>query len=680
MPKVSACLIVKDEAACLAGCLRSVRGVVDEIIVIDTGSTDETVEIARAEGAKVARITWRGDFAAARNAALDQATGDWIFVLDADEELDDTSASAVRTAVSDPAAEAYWVRIVSYLGDSPDDQLTVENLYPRLFRRRLAYRFAGDIHEQILPALTSAGAEVRTSAITLLHYGYLVPVVTSRGKIARNITMLEGALKKHPHDPYHWFNLGTEHLRDRRPADAERAFRKSLKLLGTKAPRYLSVIVRNLTLALRDQRKDKETLELLRQYQTRFPDYTDLHYFEGLVRADLFDWDGVETVMRRALTLGEAPSDDYLVLRGAGTTLPLVWIAIAKMERGEDAVLALQTAADAVPHDPNVLEHLVRRSCKSEGVAATLERVRPIAKSGRVAARRVARAFAKAGAYQAALDVLSPEDDADGFVTLFRGECLFRLGRLEEAYEVLGGVPRNNAAVLPALLRRIQTALVMGDMGRARAMLVEAQRAQPHGLDAVFRTFDAMLAVCEETSRLVEIPDADRQIAIPIIRNVIRSALSCGATPLASSLSLLLRLAGQSDGEAFCLMGKLAYLEQQYTVAGQFLGRAFALRGLDPEGCVIAADLHRLAQNFDDALTLYQAFVATRARGAMSMYLEAASVALKLRRLDDALMFLDAGLTVYPSATLLGKARVKIAAIRQADVRLPASERVAVQA
>jgi len=680
MPKLSVCLIVKNEAASLAGCLRSVRGVVDEIVVVDTGSTDETVEIARAEGARVTRITWRGDFAAARNAALDQATGDWIFVLDADEELDDTSATAVRAAVADPLAEAYWVRIVSYLGDSPDEQLSVENLYPRLFRRRPAYRFAGDIHEQILPALTSAGAEVRTSSITLLHYGYLVPVVARRGKIARNITMLEGALKKHPNDPYHWFNLGTEHLRDRHPVEAERAFRRSLKLLGAKAPRYLSVIVRNLTLALRDQRKDQATLELLRQYQVKFPDYTDLHYFEGLVCADLFDWDGVEAAMRRALALGDAPSDNYLVLRGAGSTLPLVWIAIAKMERGEDAVLALQTAADAVPHDPNVLEHLVRRSCRSEGTAKALERVRPIARTGRVAARRVARAFAKAGAYDAALEVLSPEDTDDGFVTLFRGECLFRLGRLEEAYAVLGEVPRNNAALLPALLRRIQTALVMGDVARARTMLVEAQYVQPHGLEAVFRTFDAMLAVCEETSRLVEIPDADRAIAIPIIRNVIRSALACGATALASSLSLLLRLAGLSDGEALCLMGKLAYLEQQHTVAGQFLGRAFALRGLDAEGCAIAADLHRLAQNYDDALTLYQAFVGTRTRGAMSMYLEAASVALKLRRLDDALTFLDAGLAVYPSATLLGKARTKIASIRQTDVRRLTSEPVAAQA
>ena len=680
MPNLSVCLIVKDEAAGLAGCLRSVRGVADEIIVVDTGSTDATVDIARAEGARVTTIRWDGDFAAARNAALDQATGDWIFVVDADEELDDASAAAVRAAVADPAAEAYWVRIVSYLGESPDDQVTVENLYPRLFRRRPRHRFAGRIHEQILPALQEAGVEVRTSAISLLHYGYLMPVVARRGKIARNTAMIEGALKKHPNDPYHWFNLGTEYLRDRRAADAERAFRRTLKLLGTKEPRYLSVVVRNLTLALRDQRKDQATLELLRQYQERFPDYTDLHYFEGLVHADLYDWDGVESAMERALALGDAPSDRYLILRGAGTTLPLVWIAIAKMERGEDAVLALQTAADAVPHDPNVIEHLVRRSCMSEGVAAALERVRPIAKTGRVAARRVARALAKAGAYEAALEVLSPEDAADGFVTLFRGECLFRLGRLEEAYEVLGGIPRNNPVILPALLRRIQTALVMGDVARARAMLVEAQCLQPRGIEGVFRTFDAMLAVCEDTPRVVEIPDTDRVIAIPIIRSVIRSALARGANALASSLSLLLRLAGLSDGEAFCLMGKLAYLERQYAVAGQFLGRAYALRGLDPEGCMIAADLHRLAENFDEALTLYHAFLGTRARGALSVYLEAASVALKLRRFDDAVAFLDAGLAVYPSATLLGKARVKIAALRDTGAGRLVAEPVAAQA
>lgn len=335
MPKLSVCLITKNEATSLPRCLRSVRGVADDIVVVDTGSTDETVKVAQEHGARVAAIEWHGDFAQARNISLDLAEGDWILVLDADEELDDTSMASLRQAIADPAAEAYWIRIISYLGESPDDGWTVENLYPRLFRRRPRYRFAGRIHEQILPAILHGGGEVRPSDIALLHYGYLLPIVASKGKMERNISMIEQALLRTPRDPYQWFNLGTEHLRAYRPADAELAYQKALSLLGTSEPRYLPIIVRNLILSLRDQRKGHEALGVIRQYQTRFPDYTDLVYFEGLVCADLFDWDGAEAIMRRALEMGDAPSDRYLILRGAGTTLPLVWIAIAKMERGK---------------------------------------------------------------------------------------------------------------------------------------------------------------------------------------------------------------------------------------------------------------------------------------------------------------------------------------------------------
>ncbi len=87
MPRLSLCMIVQNEAAFLPGCLASVTELVDEIVIADTGSTDNTVEIATKAGAKVIPIEWQDDFAAARNQALAQVTGDWVLVLDADETL-----------------------------------------------------------------------------------------------------------------------------------------------------------------------------------------------------------------------------------------------------------------------------------------------------------------------------------------------------------------------------------------------------------------------------------------------------------------------------------------------------------------------------------------------------------------------------------------------------------------
>src|ERR1700733_5202223 len=98
-PKLSLAMIVKNEARCLARCLRSVQGIVDEIIVADTGSTDDTPKIARESGAKILHFDWVGDFAAARNFALDQTSGDWILVLDADEWAGENLAGEIPAFV-----------------------------------------------------------------------------------------------------------------------------------------------------------------------------------------------------------------------------------------------------------------------------------------------------------------------------------------------------------------------------------------------------------------------------------------------------------------------------------------------------------------------------------------------------------------------------------------------------
>ncbi|MFM7477225.1 MAG: glycosyltransferase family 2 protein, partial [Microcystis aeruginosa] len=98
MPKLSLCMIVKNEAENLRRCLDSVKGVVDEMIVMDTGSTDDTIAIAKSYGAIVPSYDWRGNFSDARNEALKYVTGDWILVLDADEELNPAIVPKMRRA------------------------------------------------------------------------------------------------------------------------------------------------------------------------------------------------------------------------------------------------------------------------------------------------------------------------------------------------------------------------------------------------------------------------------------------------------------------------------------------------------------------------------------------------------------------------------------------------------
>ena len=115
MTTVALSMIVRDAAATLAACLESVRGIVDEIVVADTGSTDETIAIATQYHAQVIRVAWADDFAAARNEALKAVKSDWVLVLDADERLDPSAASQIRALIGDESTAGYQVTVRNYV-------------------------------------------------------------------------------------------------------------------------------------------------------------------------------------------------------------------------------------------------------------------------------------------------------------------------------------------------------------------------------------------------------------------------------------------------------------------------------------------------------------------------------------------------------------------------------------
>ena len=150
-------MIVRDEEKNLPHCLESVRGMFDEIVVVDTGSTDRTKEIARAFGAKVFDFAWVDNFAAARNEALSHATGDYAFWLDADDvvepgELEKLRALLRRLRAGDEAA--YVVRCACDPGpDGTGGETVVDHV--RLFPLRDDVRWTYRVHEQILPALAA---------------------------------------------------------------------------------------------------------------------------------------------------------------------------------------------------------------------------------------------------------------------------------------------------------------------------------------------------------------------------------------------------------------------------------------------------------------------------------------------------------------------------------------------
>ncbi len=220
-------MIVKNEAENLLRCLESVRGVVDEIVVVDTGSTDDTVAVAERSGARVFHFAWCDDFSAARNEAVAHARGTWILALDADEALTREARRKLRSLLNDERFQAYLINIRSTVKASRS-QLAVINAWPRLFRNRPEIRYEGRVHEQISPSIARIGGTVAATDLVIEHLGYHQDFTDQQGKQARNLCLLEQELAERPEDPMTMFHYGEALGLGGRIREAVEAYRKAL--------------------------------------------------------------------------------------------------------------------------------------------------------------------------------------------------------------------------------------------------------------------------------------------------------------------------------------------------------------------------------------------------------------------------------------------------------------------
>jgi tetratricopeptide (TPR) repeat protein len=196
-PFLSLVLIAKNEASFIARCLDSAKGVASEMIVVDTGSTDETSDIAQSCGARVLNFKWCDDFSAARNEGLEAARGRWILVLDADEYLPEASINALQALIAGPADRAYHLLNKS---SSDGGKTGMVGKIVRLFPNRPEIRFEWPVHEQVVTSLNRAGVPIHDTSIEIIHTGYSSPEVNA-AKQERNLRILEKATANDP-DPH----------------------------------------------------------------------------------------------------------------------------------------------------------------------------------------------------------------------------------------------------------------------------------------------------------------------------------------------------------------------------------------------------------------------------------------------------------------------------------------------
>ncbi len=208
--RVSLCMIVKNEEQHLPGCLESVHEIVDEIVIVDTGSTDQTKAVALKYGAKVIDFPWIDHFAAARNISIENATGDWIFWMDADDRLDASNREALHQVFQQlPDATqpvGFVLKCLCFNDKQRESKVAVDHI--RLFPRHPELRWRYRIHEQILPSLRQLGGDTQWVPVTIEHIGYQDSTIRKK-KLERDIRLLHMEHQDNPDDPFTLFNLGS---------------------------------------------------------------------------------------------------------------------------------------------------------------------------------------------------------------------------------------------------------------------------------------------------------------------------------------------------------------------------------------------------------------------------------------------------------------------------------------
>ncbi|HTR33832.1 MAG TPA: glycosyltransferase [Gaiellaceae bacterium] len=333
---LSLVMIVKDEEEMLPGCLDAVREAVDEMVVVDTGSTDRTVEIAESFGAKVVHFPWNGSFADARNVSLEHATGDWVVYLDADEHLVPEDAPVLRSLLGRTWREAFYLTETNYTGGDEAGS-SVAHLALRMFRNRPEYRFEGRIHEQKTGAMpTYLGERFETTTIRVRHYGYLKSRVSAREKSKRNIELLLQEAKDAP-SPFVEFNLGSEYIAlgewERASAHLQSSWTDLHRDANWHTRGYSPMLAARYAQAQREAGDPRSARATLEDALAVYPDHTELVLQASMCARDQGALAEAVTLAERCLALGDPPAK-YSATVGSGTYLARCLLAEIRSAQG----------------------------------------------------------------------------------------------------------------------------------------------------------------------------------------------------------------------------------------------------------------------------------------------------------------------------------------------------------
>ncbi len=278
--KISLCMIVKNEEELLAKCLEHIVPYISEIIIVDTGSTDRTKEIAHQFTDQIYDFEWCNDFSQARNFSISKAANDWILVLDADEIVTEFDRNIPKSLARVDESTVGRIKIINNIEDKWGPAWNTERI-SRLFNKRW-FHYEGIIHEQIVQKNSGKAYKTIPVGITVDHVGYAKEVVNKKSKLNRNISLLQQAISTTPHDPYLHYQLGKSYYMAKEYQQAHDSFQTALSQPVNFAYKYVQDLVESYGYTLINTEKYQQALEL-EQYSGYYQNSPDFNFLLGLI-------------------------------------------------------------------------------------------------------------------------------------------------------------------------------------------------------------------------------------------------------------------------------------------------------------------------------------------------------------------------------------------------------------
>jgi len=488
-PRLSCCMIARNNELTIGAAVASILRWADEVIVVDTGSTDRTPEICRQLGCRVYHFPWPNSFSIARNESLKYACGQWIIWIDSDDVIDAENGRKLRELVSGPIPDnilgfTMQVHCPAAGHDAKHDMTVVDHC--KVFRNRPDLRFEGRIHEQVLAAIRRAGGEVVFTPLFVVHAGADHSPAGRRRKLTRDFQLLRMELKEQPGHTFTLFNLGMTFADAKKYKKAVRALERSLAAADPRES-HVRKIYALLVSSLRELGRPEDATRYCREALAIFPKDAELHFRAALLHHDAGELRQAETAYMAALANDDQPHFASLDrgITGYKTrhNLAVVYTDMGALAKAEEL---WRRVVKEVPSYREGWQGLIDTLLEQKQLAEAADAVRriPVDDTALLATAVVlaAKVAEAGGNLSAALEFLERgvancPDEAAPMEALCR--LLFYHGRPDETVRALEELVRRNPGNAAAYHNLGISALRMGHLDKAIGAFQTSLRVRP---------------------------------------------------------------------------------------------------------------------------------------------------------------------------------------------------------